>query len=67
MAKKDMYEAFAITPGVGKNSEKSYWNKVGVAFFNNDGSINVKLFATPINGEIQIRKYIPKEEAFSDE
>jgi hypothetical protein len=32
---------------------------------NNDGSINVKLEAVPVSGEIQIRDYVPKDEGTS--
>jgi hypothetical protein len=41
---------------------KSYWNRIGVAFVNKDGSINVKLEAAPVTGEMQIRDYVPREE-----
>lgn len=41
---------------------RSFWNRVGVAFVNSDGSINVKLEAVPVSGEIQIRDYVPREE-----
>ncbi|MGC4089870.1 MAG: hypothetical protein QM756_18685 [Polyangiaceae bacterium] len=41
---------------------KKFWNRVGVAFVNNDGSINVKLEAVPVNGEVQIRDYVPRED-----
>ena len=50
--------AYVITSRNGKN----FWNRVGVAFVNNDGSINVKLEAVPVNGEIQIRDYVPRDE-----
>lgn len=45
----------------GRNG-KNFWNRVGVAFVNKDGSINVKLEAIPVNGELQIRDYVPREE-----
>jgi hypothetical protein len=38
---------------------KSYFNRIGVAFVNRDGSLNVKLNCFPINGEIHIRDYQP--------
>jgi len=41
---------------------KKFWNRVGVAFVNGDGSINVKLEAVPVSGEIQIRDYQPRDE-----
>ena len=51
--------AYVITT---RNS-RSFWNRVGVAFVNSDGSINVKLEAVPVSGELQIRDYVPREEA----
>jgi hypothetical protein len=42
--------------------DKKYWNRVGAAFLNNDGSINVKLESLPVAGELQIRDYVPREE-----
>lgn len=41
---------------------RSFWNRCGVAFVNSDGSLNVKLEAIPINGEVHIRDYVPREE-----
>jgi hypothetical protein len=34
---------------------------VGAAFVNRDGSLNVRLDAMPVNGELQIRDYQPRE------
>ena len=59
MDNSKMKIAYVITTRNGKN----FWNRVGVAFVNNDGSINVKLEAVPVNGEIQIRDYVPRDEA----
>jgi hypothetical protein len=47
---------------VTERNEKSYWNRIGVAFINKDGSLNVKLDALPIGGTLQIRDYEPREE-----
>ncbi len=41
---------------------KPYWNRCGVAFVNNDGSINVKLDSLPVGGEFQIRDYVALDE-----
>jgi hypothetical protein len=41
---------------------RSFWNRVGVAFVNSDGSLNVRLEALPVTGELQIRDYVPREE-----
>lgn len=49
-------DAFQITEG---KDGKSYWTKVGMAFVNKDGSINVFLDAFPRDGKIQIRDRRP--------
>lgn len=38
---------------------KSYWQRIGVGFVNNDGSVSLKLDAIPINGSMQMRDYEP--------
>lgn len=35
--------------------KESRWVKIGVAFVNKDGSLNVILDALPVNGELHIR------------
>jgi len=50
---------YVITERNGRN----YWNRVGVAFVNRDGSLNVKLEAVPVSGEFQIHDYTPRDEA----
>ncbi len=42
---------------------KKYWNRIGVAFVNADGSINVKLEALPVSGELHIRDYSLQRDA----
>jgi len=54
-----MKVAYVIT----KRNDKKFWNRIGVAFPNNDGSINVKLDAMPVDGNLQIRDYEPREVA----
>ncbi|MBW2190524.1 MAG: hypothetical protein JRG93_13210 [Deltaproteobacteria bacterium] len=34
---------------------------MGAAFVNRDGSLSVRLDAMPVNGELQIRDYQPRE------
>ncbi len=58
MDNSKMKIAYVITTRNGKR----FWNRCGVAFVNGDGSINVKLEAVPVNGEIQIRDYVPRDE-----
>lgn len=41
--------------------KESFWNRIGSAWVNRDGSINVKLFLTPPDGKIHLRKPKPKE------
>lgn len=47
---------------ISERNGRSFWNRCGVAFVNADGSLNVKLEAIPVNGEVQIRDYVPREE-----
>jgi hypothetical protein len=61
MSNSKMKIAYVITERAGK----SYWNRIGVAFVNHDGSLNVKLEAMPVGGELQIRDYVPREESLA--
>ncbi len=46
-----------------KEGEKGYWTKVGVAFTNRDGSINLFLDAFPIGtNKLQVREQKPAAE-----
>ena len=47
---------------ITQRNGKSYWNRIGVAFVNSDGSINVRLEAFPVSGEMQIRDYVPRDD-----
>jgi hypothetical protein len=47
---------------ISQRNGKSYWNRIGVAFVNSDGSLNVRLEAVPVSGEMQIRDYVPRDE-----
>ena len=38
-----------------KTGEKAFWQKIGRAYVNKDGSLNVHLNALPLNGELNIR------------
>jgi len=46
-------DAFTIVEG---KDGKYRWFKIGAAFVNGDGSINVLLHAFPCDGKIQIRE-----------
>ena len=54
---------FKVAYVITERNDKTYWNRIGVAFTNKDGSLNVKLDALPIGGTLQIRDYEPREEA----
>jgi hypothetical protein len=51
---------------VEREKQKSYWVKCGVAFVNNDGSINVKLDCLPTNGTMQLRDYDPQSDRLGE-
>jgi hypothetical protein len=41
---------------------KKFWLRVGTAFENRDGSLNIYLDAVPTNGTLQVRDPLPVEE-----
>jgi hypothetical protein len=47
---------------ISDRNNRKFWNRIGVAFVNSDGSVNVKLEAIPVSGEMQIRDYIPRDD-----
>jgi hypothetical protein len=53
---------FKVAYVITERNDKTYWNRIGVAFTNKDGSINVKLDALPTGGTLQIRDYEPRED-----
>ena len=57
------YSNMKIVYVIAKRNNKSYWNRIGVAFVNSDGSLNVRLEAVPVSGELHIRDYVPREES----
>lgn len=53
-----MKEVYTI---VENDSGKDFWIRVGVAFQNKDGSLNVRLNCLPVNGTLHIRDPKRKE------
>jgi hypothetical protein len=54
--KENRFDVFTITDRERDGKTASYWLKVGVAFRNKDGSLNVYLDALPVNGRLQLRE-----------
>jgi len=52
----------AVYTIVERGPEKKYWVRIGTAFVNRDHSINVKLDASPTNGQLHIRDADPLPE-----
>ena len=48
-----------------KEGTKPFWMRVGTAFENRDGSINIYLDALPVNARLQLRE--PRQEDESPE
>lgn len=63
MDRSKMKAVYHITT---RNS-KRYWTRVGIGFVNRDGSINVKLDAVPVNGELQVRDFADEESSVAAE
>jgi hypothetical protein len=56
-----MYEVYTIVEANGNGLKKDLWIRIGTAFDNNDGSINIKLNALPLSGKLQLREPKSKE------
>ena len=54
-----MFNVFTIVEEEGQ--EKARWTQIGIGFENRDGSYNIKLDASPINGRLQMRLPNKKE------
>lgn len=46
----------------GKDGDKSFWTKIGVAFTNKDESLTVILDAMPVDGRLHIRDFKERDE-----
>ncbi len=56
--KKSILKIFTIIEK--PNSQKNYWQEIGMATRNRDGSLNGRLNALPVNGTIHIREQLPR-------
>jgi hypothetical protein len=61
---RKLLAAFAITER--KGFDKPFWNRVGTAFHNRDGSINIYLDALPLQGKLQLREETQRDKERSD-
>lgn len=64
MSTSERYELFTVLPPY-KDGAKPYWHKVGSGSVNQDGSFSLYFDSFPTKGEgkIQMRKYVPREDA----
>jgi len=49
-------------PATEYREAKAFWTKIGVAWENRDGSWSLDLRAFPVNGKLQMRDPMPREE-----
>lgn len=73
MDSKDGWQTGGSAPGtrtgmmiaytIVERSDKKYWVRCGAAFQNRDGSLNVRLDALPVNGQIQLRTWTAEDDA----
>ncbi len=59
MDKASLKIVYTIT----ERGERKFWNRIGIASVNRDGSLNVKLDAVPVNGMLHVRDYTPRDES----
>jgi hypothetical protein len=63
METKTMKVVFTV---VERSPGKSIWTRVGVGFVNQDGSLNLRLDAIPVNGLLQVREWEPYDRPRSE-
>ena len=51
-----------IVYNITERGERSFWNRIGVAYVNKDGSLNIKLDAVPVNGTMHVRDWSPRDD-----
>lgn len=61
MAQQASVQAKAVY-AITERDGRSFWSRVGVAFSNRDGSLNISLDALPVSGRLQVRDDEPREE-----
>jgi len=57
--KRQMMFAYTVT----ERGDRTFWTRIGVAFTNRDGSINVKLDAVPVSGMLCLRSAKTEQKA----
>ena len=58
---------FKVVYAIIERGSNRHWLRVGLAFVNTDGSLNVRLDAMPFNGQLQIRDKTAPPHATPDE
>jgi hypothetical protein len=58
---EDKQVKIAYTVVQREKDGRRFWVRVGAAFVNRDGSLNIRLDAMPVNGMLQIRDYQARE------
>ena len=65
--KKNFKCIFHIVESNRGGEVKKFWNRIGTAWVNNDGSMNLNFETFPCDGKnVQIRDYTPKEDNFGE-
>lgn len=53
--------AWKVVYTVVERNNRNLWLRIGTAFVNRDGSLNVRLDALPVNGTLHVRDSEPKD------
>ena len=54
---------YRIVYAIIERGARRHWLRIGLAFPNRDGSLNVRLDALPLSGQLQIRNDVPRSES----
>ena len=68
MADKPTHNAYQVRNFKSGGADRASWTKIGSAWAHNDGKgFNIRLFATPIDGEIVLRTVQEKKQTEESE
>lgn len=63
MAANDKRKRFDVLQPIERKDRTTFWMRLGTAFMNRDGSMNLYLDALPLTGKLQVREAREIDEA----
>lgn len=62
MGRSNTATTWKVVYAIVERGPRKHWLRIGMAFVNRDGSLNVRLDAVPLSGQLHIRDNPPRDE-----